>query len=65
MKYAGIDIGSRTIELVILESGKVYEKYQTNTGYDPVQAASQLLNGHHYMELGQYGIGVRVKLSLN
>jgi predicted CoA-substrate-specific enzyme activase len=48
MKYAGIDIGSRTIELVILESGKIYEKYQTNTGYDPVQAASQLLNGHHY-----------------
>jgi activator of 2-hydroxyglutaryl-CoA dehydratase len=48
MKYAGIDIGSRTIEMVILESGKIYEKYQTNTGYDPVQAASQLLNGHHY-----------------
>jgi len=48
MKYGGIDIGSRTIELVILESGKIIKKNQTNTGYDPVRAASKLLDGQHY-----------------
>jgi len=48
MKYAGIDIGSRTIELIILESDSIIEKYQTNTGFDPVRAASQLLDGLQY-----------------
>ncbi|ETR73099.1 MAG: 2-hydroxyglutaryl-CoA dehydratase, alpha subunit [Candidatus Magnetoglobus multicellularis str. Araruama] len=57
MKYAGIDIGSRTIELVIIESGKILEQYQTNTGYDPVQAASQLLNGLHYDFIMATGYG--------
>jgi len=48
MRYAGIDIGSRTIELVIVESGNIIKKNQTNTGYDPVRSASKLLDGHNY-----------------
>jgi CoA-substrate-specific enzyme activase, putative len=60
MKYAGIDIGSRTIELVILESDKLVEQYQTNTGYDPVRAASQLLDGHHYDCIMATGYGREV-----
>jgi len=57
MKYAGIDIGSRTIELVILESGEILEKYQTSTGYDPVGAASKLLKGHSYDRIMATGYG--------
>jgi len=60
MKNAGIDIGSRTIELVILESGKILNKYQTNTGYDPVRAASELLDGHHYDCIMATGYGREV-----
>lgn len=48
MKYAGIDIGSRTIELVIVEAGQIIEKRQADTGYDPIQEARNLLNGLSY-----------------
>ncbi len=45
MKYAGIDIGSRTIELVVVQNEKIVETRKTDTGFDPVSNAEKLLNG--------------------
>lgn len=36
MKYAGIDIGSRTIELVVVEDGNILVTQQADTGFDPM-----------------------------
>lgn len=57
MKYAGIDIGSRTIELVIVEAGQIIEKRQADTGYDPIQEARNLLNGVAYDRIIATGYG--------
>ena len=44
MNYAGIDIGSRTIELVVVnESGRVVLSLQTDTGFDPLAEARKLI----------------------
>jgi (R)-2-hydroxyacyl-CoA dehydratese activating ATPase len=46
MRFAGIDIGSRTIELVVVdEAGKIVLSLQTDTGFDPMAAAKKLING--------------------
>ncbi len=43
MRYAGIDIGSRTIELVVVdETGNILETMQDNTGFDPISVAKTL-----------------------
>ncbi|MBU0994909.1 MAG: 3-hydroxyacyl-ACP dehydratase, partial [Proteobacteria bacterium] len=57
MKYAGIDIGSRTIELVIVEAGQLIESRQADTGYDPIQEARNLLNGLSYDRIMATGYG--------
>lgn len=45
MYFAGIDIGSRTIELVVVdESGNVIISLQTDTGFDPVAQTAKLIN---------------------
>jgi predicted CoA-substrate-specific enzyme activase len=44
MRYAGIDIGSRTIELVVVnESGQVILSFQADTGFDPLAEARKLI----------------------
>ena len=43
MRYAGIDIGSRSIELVVLENGNIVESLQADTGFDPMTNARPLL----------------------
>jgi len=45
MRTAGIDIGSRSIELVVLEDGRVQERKQTDTGFDPLAQARSLIDG--------------------
>lgn len=57
MKYAGIDIGSRTIELVVMENGKVRETKQTDTGFDPMAQARELLSGIHFDRITATGYG--------
>ncbi len=57
MKYAGIDIGSRTIELVVLEKGKIIENLRTDTGFDPITKAKKLLNGSRYDKIMATGYG--------
>jgi predicted CoA-substrate-specific enzyme activase len=44
MRYAGIDIGSRTIELVVVnETGQVVLSLQADTGFDPLAEARKLI----------------------
>ncbi len=45
MRCAGIDIGSRSIELVVVENGEIVESRETETGFDPMAGARGLLNG--------------------
>ena len=40
MRFAGIDIGSRTIELVVVDrSGQIKASLQADTGFDPMTEA--------------------------
>jgi rhodanese-related sulfurtransferase len=37
MRFAGIDIGSRTMELVVVdEAGQIKASFQADTGFDPI-----------------------------
>ena len=46
MRYAGIDIGSRTIELVVIDgAGNILESFQADTGFDPLAEARKLMDG--------------------
>jgi (R)-2-hydroxyacyl-CoA dehydratese activating ATPase len=46
MRFAGIDIGSRTIELVVVdEAGQIKTGLQADTGFDPITEAKKLVNG--------------------
>ncbi|MBW1722849.1 MAG: 3-hydroxyacyl-ACP dehydratase [Deltaproteobacteria bacterium] len=45
MRCAGIDIGSRTIELVVLERHKIILKRQVDSGHNPLARAKSLLEG--------------------
>jgi len=43
MRYAGIDIGSRTIQLVVVdEAGQILGSLQDDTGFDPMVRASEM-----------------------
>jgi predicted CoA-substrate-specific enzyme activase len=48
MRCAGIDIGSRTIELVVVQHREIIENKQTDTGFDPITQARTLLEGTEY-----------------
>jgi predicted CoA-substrate-specific enzyme activase len=44
VRYAGIDIGSRTIKLVVVDSsGKILEQFQSDTGFDPMTTANAFI----------------------
>jgi predicted CoA-substrate-specific enzyme activase len=48
-RFAGIDIGSRTIELVVVDdSGSIVTSLQTDTGFDPMAAARDLIHAVTY-----------------
>lgn len=57
MKYAGIDIGSRTIELVVVKAGQIIESRQADTGFDPIMEAKKILNGVFYDRIMATGYG--------
>ncbi len=58
MRYAGIDIGSRTIELVVVnEDGEVVASHQADTGFDPITKASQMINDTAYDRIMATGYG--------
>ncbi|AOY58290.1 acyl-CoA dehydratase activase [Desulfococcus multivorans] len=46
VRYAGIDIGSRTIELVVVDkTGNIVESLQADTGFNPMAEAHRLMEG--------------------
>lgn len=45
MRFAGIDIGSRTIELVVLNERGIIESKQVDSSFDPAMRAKELLEG--------------------
>jgi len=57
MRYAGIDIGSRSIELVVLEDEKIIESKQADSGFEPMAQAKELLEGvvHDHNIVTGYG----------
>lgn len=57
MRYAGIDIGSRSIELVVIENGKVALMKQADTGFDPVSAARKIIKEAEYDAITATGYG--------
>lgn len=58
MRFAGIDIGSRTIELVVVDvSGKMHLSLQADTGFDPITTAGELLAGVVYDRIMATGYG--------
>jgi predicted CoA-substrate-specific enzyme activase len=57
MRSAGIDIGSRTIELVILQERKIIQSKQADTGFDPMKQAKTLLEGVAYDRIAATGYG--------
>ena len=57
MKYAGIDIGSRTIELVVLEDGNITASRQTDTGFDPMARAREMIEGVEFDGIMATGYG--------
>ena len=58
MRFAGIDIGSRSIELVIVdEYGKIHKSVQADTGFDPMAETKKLMNGVRYDGIMATGYG--------
>ncbi|MBN2331557.1 MAG: 3-hydroxyacyl-ACP dehydratase [Deltaproteobacteria bacterium] len=57
MRCAGIDLGSRTIEVVIVEDGRLVASRQAETGFAPDRQAASLLAGESYDRLLATGYG--------
>jgi predicted CoA-substrate-specific enzyme activase len=58
MNFAGIDIGSRTIEVVVVdEAGKMISSFQADTGFDPMAQAAKLMDGLEYDGIMATGYG--------
>jgi (R)-2-hydroxyacyl-CoA dehydratese activating ATPase len=58
MNFAGIDIGSRTIELVVVnETGEIIQNLQADTGFDPSSTAKGLLDQVQYDRIMATGYG--------
>ena len=58
MRFAGIDIGSRTIELVVVDdSGEIEASLQADTGFDPITEAKTLVDGIRYDRIMATGYG--------
>jgi predicted CoA-substrate-specific enzyme activase len=57
-RFAGIDIGSRTIELVVVdEAGSIVRSLQTDTGFDPIEEARKLVGGIAFDRIMATGYG--------
>ena len=58
MRFAGIDIGSRTIELVVVdEAGQIKASFQADTGFDPMTEAKKMVNGASFDRIMATGYG--------
>jgi (R)-2-hydroxyacyl-CoA dehydratese activating ATPase len=57
MRYAGIDIGSRTIKFAVLENGKLIFSRKSVTSHDPMGTARELMAGATYDRITATGYG--------
>jgi predicted CoA-substrate-specific enzyme activase len=58
MRYAGIDIGSRSIELVVVdERHDITASLQSDTGFDPMAEARKMINDVRYDRIMATGYG--------
>ncbi len=58
MRFAGIDIGSRTIEVVFVDdAGEILDSFQADTGFDPIAEAKKLIDGVRYDRIMATGYG--------
>jgi predicted CoA-substrate-specific enzyme activase len=58
MAFAGIDIGSRAIKLVVVDhSDQVLHSLKTDTGFDPITKAQRLIDQVHYDRIMATGYG--------
>jgi len=57
IKAAGIDIGSRTIKLVLLENGNVADFQIIDTGHNPLTRSEELLDRHRFDTIVATGYG--------
>jgi len=57
VRCAGIDIGSRSIEVVVMEDGRVVETRQGDSGFDPLKEALKLLDGTKHDRIMATGYG--------
>jgi predicted CoA-substrate-specific enzyme activase len=58
MNFAGIDIGSRSIELVVVdEDGQIVTALQADTGFDPISVAATLTKKCRYDSIMATGYG--------
>jgi len=57
MRYAGIDIGSRTVKLAVIEDGRLVLSRKSATSHDPLGIARDLLEGVDYDRVIATGYG--------
>lgn len=57
MISAGIDIGSRTIKLVLFDGEKIIHSEVTNNSFSPIETCKELLEGHSYDSICSTGYG--------
>jgi len=57
MRSAGIDIGSRTVKLVVMEQNRGFLSFRADSSYDPLAVSRELLNGIGYDTLVATGYG--------
>ena len=57
MRFAGIDIGSRSIELIILEDNKIVLEKQTDSTFELINCVETLLDGIQYDKIIATGYG--------
>ncbi|WP_372645266.1 acyl-CoA dehydratase activase [Ancylomarina sp.] len=57
MKLAGIDIGSRSIELIVLEDGHVIHSKQADSGHNPLERVKGLISDISFDKIMATGYG--------
>ena len=57
MRAAGLDIGSRTVKLAVLEDGQISLTRKALTSHDPLEAARELIKGVKYDVIVATGYG--------
>lgn len=65
MRAAGIDIGSRTVKLVVIEHGQLVLTQKRLTLHDPLEMASELVRGVNYDTITATGYGRHLFKSLH